>query len=173
MTPCKMLAAATVIALVAVPACDAWATGPAAVLSRTACGPFKAGARSLAPQRHATALGLVMAEPKVVGLIGATGGVGRLCCAALLEQGVSVRAIVRDVQKAKGLLPADCEFVEADMCKPSAGVGLAVAIKGVDALVLATGTTAFPSDKWARTGSMRRKRLTTRASREWWRPSRL
>ena len=109
LAPCKMLAAAAVIALVAVPACDAWATGPAAVFSRTACGPFKAGARSLAPQRQATALGLVMAEPKVVGLIGATGGVGRLCCAALLEQGVSVRAIVRDVQKAKGLLPADCE----------------------------------------------------------------
>ena len=150
LTPCKMLAAAAVIALVAVPACDAWATGPAAVFSRTACGPFKAGARSLAPQRQATALGLVMAEPKVVGLIGATGGVGRLCCAPLLEQGVSVRAIVRDVQKAKGLLPADCEFVEADMCKPSAGVGLAVAIKGVDALVLATGTTAFPSDKWGK-----------------------
>lgn len=36
------------------------------------------------------------------------------------------------------------------MCDPDAGVGLAVAIKGVDALVLATGTTAFPSDKWGK-----------------------
>ena len=36
------------------------------------------------------------------------------------------------------------------MCKPDAGVGLAVAIKGVDALVLCTGTTAFPSDKWGK-----------------------
>mmetsp|Transcript_58627 Transcript_58627/g.85942 ORF Transcript_58627/g.85942 Transcript_58627/m.85942 type:complete len:478 (+) Transcript_58627:18-1451(+) len=96
-------------------------------------------------------LNLKMAgEVKVVGLIGATGGVGRLCAAALLEQGLSVRAIVRDTSKAKGLLPSTCEFVEADICKPNAGVGLAVAIKGVDALILCTGTTAFPSDKWGK-----------------------
>ena len=63
---------------------------------------------------------------------------------------MSVRAIVRDVSRAKGLLPSSIEFVEADMCRPDAGVGLAVAIKGVDALVLCTGTTAFPSDKWGK-----------------------
>ena len=93
-------------------------------------------------------------EVKVVGLIGATGGVGRLCAAALLEQvrvcavlaicgdmhvllkrnfphaliliisgclsttkqGLSVRAIVRDTSKAKGLLPSTCEFVEVLIC---------------------------------------------------------
>ena len=89
-------------------------------------------------------------KPKLVGVIGATGGVGRLCAAALLEKGFSVRAIVRDKVKAQELLPPSIELVEADMCKPDAGAGLAVAIKGVDALVLCTGTTAFPSDKWGK-----------------------
>jgi uncharacterized protein YbjT (DUF2867 family) len=89
-------------------------------------------------------------KPKLVGVIGATGGVGRLCVAALLERGFSVRAIVRDKVKAQELLPPSIELVEADMCKPDAGAGLAVAIKGVDALVLCTGTTAFPSDKWGK-----------------------
>jgi uncharacterized protein YbjT (DUF2867 family) len=73
-----------------------------------------------------------------------------LCAAALLEKGFSVRAIVRDKVKAQKLLPPSIELVEADMCKPDAGAGLAVAIKGVDALVLCTGTTAFPSDKWGK-----------------------
>ena len=91
-------------------------------------------------------------KPKLVGLIGATGGVGRLCAAALQEQvsvrcmcaraiessrvivppdassriimmitkqGLSVRAIVRDTSRAKGLLPSSVQFVEAHIRKVS------------------------------------------------------
>merc|ERR1719199_1275269 len=82
--------------------------------SSTHVGPRRAGGRAR--------LGLMMsdaaAKPKLVGLIGATGGVGRLCCAALQEQGLSVRAIVRNSGRAEGLLPSSVEIVEADMCDP-------------------------------------------------------
>lgn len=87
-------------------------------------------------------------ERKLVGLIGATGGVGRLTAAALLEQGFKLRAIVRSKSSAASLLPADVEVVEADVSRPEYGVGLAAAIAGVDALVVCSGTTAFPSKKW-------------------------
>lgn len=114
------------------------------------CAATRASAVGRADTMINTKMAQDVSKPKLVGLIGATGGVGRLCAAALLEQGVAVRAIVRDTTKAKGLLPSTVEFVQADICNPTAGAGLAVAISGVDALVLCTGTTAFPSDKWGK-----------------------
>jgi len=89
---------------------------------------------------------------KLVGLIGAAGGVGRLTAAALLEQGFKVRAIVRNKDRAAPLLPSDMDIVEADVSRPEYGVGLAAAIAGVDSLVVCSGTTAFPSDKWGKNG---------------------
>ena len=157
--PRALSACIAVLALV-LASTDAFVVSPAGALLRaqpTAClAPFHLRAVSSRVQRRRPVLQQpLMAEggaeaPKLVGLIGATGGVGRLCAAALLEQGLSVRAIVRSTEKAKGLLPSSVEFVEADMTNPDAGVGLAVAIKGVDALVLCTGTTAFPSEKWGK-----------------------
>jgi nucleoside-diphosphate-sugar epimerase len=42
------------------------------------------------------------------------------------------------------------EVVKADLVNPEYGVGLIKAFKGVDAIVLATGTSAFPSEKWGK-----------------------
>jgi len=83
-----------------------------------------------------------------VGVIGATGGVGRLAVAYLLEQGYDVRAIVRSEESAAKLLPANIEVMLGDTRDPTFGAGLTEAIAGVDALIVATGTTAFPTDKW-------------------------
>ncbi len=43
-------------------------------------------------------------------LIGATGRTGRLAAAALLNRGLNVRALVRDIGIAKTILPANIEF---------------------------------------------------------------
>ncbi len=87
-------------------------------------------------------------QKQKVGVIGATGGVGRLSVAYLLEQGYDVRAIVRSKESAAELLPADIDVVLGDTRDPTFGEGLTEAIAGVDALIVATGTTAFPTDKW-------------------------
>lgn len=87
-------------------------------------------------------------EKGTIGIIGVTGGVGRLTAAAVLAQGFKVRAIVRDASRARPLLPDGVEIVEADVRFPDAGVGLARAIQGVESLLVLTGTSAFPSKKW-------------------------
>ena len=87
-------------------------------------------------------------KTKKVGVIGASGGVGRLAVAYLIEKGCDVRAIVRNKERASELLPATIEFRVGDTVDPTLGDGLAAAIEGVDALIVATGTTAFPTDKW-------------------------
>jgi hypothetical protein len=140
-----------------VPSSDAFSLCPtaASLLRANAASPLFSPLRvqhlhNVPGHRQFVMMAETTSKPKLVGVIGATGGVGRLCVAALLERGFSVRAIVRDKVKAQELLPPSIELVEADMCKPDAGAGLAVAIKGVDALVLCTGTTAFPSDKWGK-----------------------
>ncbi len=59
-----------------------------------------------------------------------------------------MRAIVRDKDRAAALLPSNIELKIGDMTDPTYGEGLATSISGVDALICATGTTAFPTDKW-------------------------
>eukprot|EP00283_Hemiselmis_rufescens_P009213 CAMPEP_0173422618 /NCGR_PEP_ID=MMETSP1357-20121228/3252_1 /TAXON_ID=77926 /ORGANISM="Hemiselmis rufescens, Strain PCC563" /LENGTH=462 /DNA_ID=CAMNT_0014385663 /DNA_START=24 /DNA_END=1412 /DNA_ORIENTATION=+ len=80
-----------------------------------------------------------------VAILGATGGVGRLTTAIVRSYGVKIRAVVRSPQKAKELLPDDIEVVQADL-KDQASV--AGALKGVDAVIMTSGTTAFPTDRW-------------------------
>ena len=77
--------------------------------------------------------------PKLVAVVGATGGVGRLAVAACLNLGLNVRAIVRDKQKAASLLPPSVEVVPADLVNPEYGAGLKNALHGVDAVVIVTG----------------------------------
>ena len=62
--------------------------------------------------------------------------------------GFDVRAIVRNMDSAAELLPPDIEVKLGDTRDPNVGEGLVQAIAGVDALIVATGTTAFPTDKW-------------------------
>ena len=78
---------------------------------------------------------------------GATGGVGQLLAAKLLQKGFRVRALVRDPAKAETLLGAqpDLEFVQGDLRSPA---DLARATAGVAGICCTTGTTAFPSARW-------------------------
>lgn len=80
-------------------------------------------------------------------MVGATGGVGQLLTAKLLERGYTVRALCRDVDKASSVLGSaeGLELVLGDCRDASSLKGIA---KDVDAVVCCTGTTAFPSARW-------------------------
>ncbi|KAF8064552.1 hypothetical protein HT031_003352 [Scenedesmus sp. PABB004] len=114
-----------------------------------------AGARcraALAPARLSRRLAAItraaLVEPgdKVL-VVGATGGVGQLATAKLLERGYKVRALTRKPDAAKQLFSnhPSLEVVSADLRDAST---LPPVVAGVDAVCCCTGTTAFPSDRW-------------------------
>ncbi|KAK9822023.1 hypothetical protein WJX74_001490 [Apatococcus lobatus] len=76
---------------------------------------------------------------------GATGGVGQLVTASLLEKGFKVKALCRDSQKAKQLFGSGPEIVTGD-CRDVASIKPALA--GINAIACCLGTTAFPSARW-------------------------
>lgn len=78
---------------------------------------------------------------------GATGGVGQLLSAKLLDRGFNVRAMSRSQDKTRQLLGTapNLDVVYGDMRDPST---LGPAVDGVDAICCCTGTTAFPSKRW-------------------------
>jgi len=96
-----------------------------------------------------------IAKSDRVAVIGASGNVGRLACLRLADLGVcKVRAVCRDGNRVRGFfadtLEADgsedeVEVVEADV-KDEAS--LRVALEDCQALVVVTGTTAFPTLAW-------------------------
>lgn len=92
---------------------------------------------------HAAALEL----GDTVLVAGATGGVGQLLTAKLLERGYKVRAMGRSAAKVKAMLgdAAGLEVVYGDM---RAADTLTAALSGVQAVCCCTGTTAFPSARW-------------------------
>jgi uncharacterized protein YbjT (DUF2867 family) len=71
---------------------------------------------------------------------GATGETGRRIVQELVAQGIPVRAMVRNVELAKAVLPAEAEIVTGDVLQPSS---LAAAIG--DATVIFCATGAKPS----------------------------
>jgi len=77
---------------------------------------------------------------------GATGGVGQLAVATLLQQGYAVRALTRQADKASRLFDGRTEVAVGDIRQPET---LPAAVATVDAILCCTGTTAFPSDRWA------------------------
>ncbi|HEY9880517.1 MAG TPA: SDR family oxidoreductase [Leptolyngbyaceae cyanobacterium] len=76
---------------------------------------------------------------------GATGGVGQLVVANLLEQGYPVRALTRSAEKVRSLFDNRVEPIIGDIRHPDT---LPAAMAGIEALICATGTTAFPSKRW-------------------------
>ncbi|KAK9809648.1 hypothetical protein WJX73_000226 [Symbiochloris irregularis] len=80
---------------------------------------------------------------------GATGGVGQLVTAKLLDRGYQVRALCRNREKATQLFPPEqskkIEIVYADLRDASAAQRLT---ESIDAVCCVTGTTAFPSQRW-------------------------
>lgn len=88
-----------------------------------------------------------MAPGALVLVAGATGGVGQLVTAKLLERGYKVRALARKDRPNKttlgpheGLEVVDVDCRIADTLPPL--------FEGVDAVCCCTGTTAFPSTRW-------------------------
>jgi uncharacterized protein YbjT (DUF2867 family) len=71
---------------------------------------------------------------------GATGETGRRIVKELVERNIPVRAMVRNLEKAKEILPAEAELVVGDVLKPES---LAAAIGDSTVLLCATG--ASPS----------------------------
>jgi uncharacterized protein YbjT (DUF2867 family) len=71
---------------------------------------------------------------------GATGGTGQQIVKQLVARGIPVKALVRDLNKAKQILPVEAELVVGDVLKPAS---LPAAMAGCTVLLSATG--AAPS----------------------------
>ncbi|ACB54471.1 unknown [Crocosphaera subtropica ATCC 51142] len=76
---------------------------------------------------------------------GATGGVGQLVVAKLLEKNLSVRALTRNQDKAQQMFDNKVDIVVGDIRYPDT---LRTATKDVTHIICCTGTTAFPSQRW-------------------------
>ncbi len=84
---------------------------------------------------------------------GATGGVGQLTVAKLLEKGYFVRVLTRNPEKAQKMFSDSApeefrqriEYVMGDIRQPET---LSPATTGVAYIICCTGTTAFPSERW-------------------------
>ncbi|EFN51223.1 hypothetical protein CHLNCDRAFT_10816, partial [Chlorella variabilis] len=78
---------------------------------------------------------------------GATGGVGQLLTAKLLERGYKVKALSRSADKVQQLFRG-AEGLSTAIADMRDASSLPAALEGVDAVVCCTGTTAFPSKRW-------------------------
>lgn len=76
---------------------------------------------------------------------GATGGVGQLTVAKLLEQAYLVRVLTRSAQKAQQMFSDQVEIAIGDTRDRNT---LPSAMQDVTHLICCTGTTALPSSKW-------------------------
>lgn len=76
---------------------------------------------------------------------GATGGVGQLTVAKLLEKGFPVRVLTRSAEKAEKMFDNQVEIVIGDIRQPTT---LPAATQDVTYIICCTGTTAFPSARW-------------------------
>lgn len=87
------------------------------------------------------------AEPSTdrVLVAGATGGVGQLSVAKLLEKGFLVRVLTRSAEKAEKMFENRVEVAVGDIRNPDS---LPPAMENITHLICCTGTTAFPSKKW-------------------------
>lgn len=86
-----------------------------------------------------------MTQAEKVLVAGATGGVGQLTVAMLLEKGFSVRVLCRNAAKAQTMFNNQVEIVVGDIRHPAT---LAAATPNITHIICCTGTTAFPSNKW-------------------------
>lgn len=84
-------------------------------------------------------------ENSLVLVAGATGGVGQLTVARLIESGYSVRVLARSADKAESMFAGNVEIAVGDIRQPET---LEAATAGITHLICATGTTALPSARW-------------------------
>jgi uncharacterized protein YbjT (DUF2867 family) len=82
----------------------------------------------------------VIKIPMRVLVVGATGQTGRHIVKQLIEKNVPVKALVRNIEQAQGILPPDTELVKGDILKPET---IKNALSDCSVLICATG--ASPS----------------------------
>ncbi len=78
-------------------------------------------------------------------VVGATGGVGQLAVAKLLEKGFSVRVLTRSTEKSRQMFGERVEIAVGDIRQPET---LPPAMQQITHIICCTGTTAFPSARW-------------------------
>jgi len=78
-------------------------------------------------------------------VVGATGGVGQLTVAKLLEKDYQVRVLVRNAEKAQKMFDDQVEIVVGDIRDPTT---LPAAVEKITHIICCAGTTAFPSSMW-------------------------
>jgi uncharacterized protein YbjT (DUF2867 family) len=78
----------------------------------------------------------------VILVAGATGGLGKRVVQRLLQKGYKVRALVRDIEKARSILDNNTELVVADITKPETLTSLAMA--NIQAVVCCTAVKVQP-----------------------------
>ncbi|MFP4102039.1 SDR family oxidoreductase [Coleofasciculus sp.] len=76
---------------------------------------------------------------------GATGGVGQLTVAKLLEKGFPVRVLTRNAEKARTMFDNRVEIAIGDIRQPAT---IPAATQNITHIICCTGTTALPSNKW-------------------------
>ena len=87
----------------------------------------------------------MLSNSDLILVTGATGGVGQLVIAKLLETNIPVRALTRSANKARKMFGDKVEIAEGDIREPDT---LAAPTKNVTHIICCTGTTAFPSKRW-------------------------
>lgn len=87
----------------------------------------------------------MLSNSDLVLVTGATGGVGQLVVAKLLEKNIPVRALTRNRDKANQMFDGKVEIVVGDICQPET---LPQVTQNVTHIICCTGTTAFPSTRW-------------------------
>lgn len=88
---------------------------------------------------------IMIKDTDLVLVAGATGGVGQLVVAKLLEKNISVRALTRDYDKAYRMFGNGVEIVVGDIRYFDK---LTSITENVTHIICCTGTTAFPSFRW-------------------------
>jgi uncharacterized protein YbjT (DUF2867 family) len=87
----------------------------------------------------------IVPAKELVLVAGATGGVGQLTVAKLLEKGFPVRVLSRNADKAQKMFAQRVEITVGDIRQPDT---LGAAMQNVTYIICCTGTTAFPSARW-------------------------
>ncbi|MEO1431092.1 MAG: SDR family oxidoreductase [Cyanobacteria bacterium J06633_8] len=76
---------------------------------------------------------------------GATGGVGQLTVAKLLDKNLKVRVLTRNASKAENMFDSKVEVAVGDIRDIET---LPAAMNNVTHIICCSGTTAFPSERW-------------------------
>ena len=104
-----------------------------------------------------------MKKDNLILVVGATGGVGQLTVAKLINKGWKVRLLSRNLEKAQKLFNNQAEIIEGDLRQPQT---LPPATLNITHLISCVGTTAFPSDRWELEFSNRWDYLTVYFNRQ-------